>query len=336
MPGNEVVEPAPGHALRRAAAGEHVQRLAAAAAAYAEDAQSASTRRAYQSSWRTFAAFCASIEQGDLPASAGAVALFLADLAPHRSVSTLSLHLAAIRDRHERAGLPAPASAELALVWDGIRNRHGRRPNRKRALTTQLLRKCIAKLPATRAGLRDRALLLIQFAGALRRSEVTALEIASDTGVCEASRVEFWPEGVLIVLVRSKSDQRGESRQIPIPMGKTALCPVAALRAWLSAADIRSGPVFRAVDRHDRVLARRLDPGSVARIIKRTARAGDLDPAVFSGHSPRAGLATSAAAAKVPMAPISQHMRHSKVETTMVYIREVEMFKTSPAGRVGL
>jgi integrase len=124
-----------------------------------------------------FASWCASVGLTALPAEATTVALYLTARARSHAVSTLALHLAAIAASHQAAGLPPPAHPDLDRVWAGIRRTHGRPPRKKRALVVEDLRRALAKLPATLTGIRDRALILVGFAGALRRSELAALTL---------------------------------------------------------------------------------------------------------------------------------------------------------------
>jgi integrase len=332
MPGTELLISPPAQSLRPATAGEEVERLAAAAVAYADASKASSTRRAYDSSWRAFSAWCADRGLRDLPAATGTVAGYLADLAPRRSVATLGRHLAALRDKHLHDGAPFPDSAELLDVWIGIRRTHGRAPRRVRALVTADLRKVIGKLPASPSGVRDKAMLLIAFAGALRRSELVALEL----GQYAAVRCSFVAGGLQITIGRSKTDQLGEGQAVAIPRGRTKLCPVAALRAWLDLSGILKGPIFRGVDRHGRVAQTGLSDRAFADIVKRAVLCAGFDPLQFSGHSLRAGFVTQAAANDVGLDVIMRQTRHTKTDTVMRYVREADMFKHNAAGKVGL
>lgn len=337
MPGTDVTIVGPGADQRPAAAGAEVDRLAAAAAAYADAATAASTRRAYETSWRAFVTWCDARQAEALPAHPLTVAFYLTDHAGRLAIATLSRQLAAIRTRHRLAGHPPPASAELERVWRGIRREHGRPSNAKRALVIADLRKICARLPATLAGARDRALLLVCFAGALRRSELVALVIDDGRSAAPgAARLRLVAAGAEIRLGRSKTDQEGEGQFVAIPRGRTKLCPITALTAWLQAAGISSGAVFRSVDRHGRVGRVALSDRAVAVIVKRAAESVGLDPAVFGAHSLRAGLATTAGAAGVDLQLVMRQLRHTKAETTMRYIREGEVFRHNAAGKVGL
>ena len=259
-------------------------------------------------------------------------------------VSTLGRRLAAIRAAHLYAGKTLDLTGQAFRdVWAGIRREHGTRPARKRALVTAL-RSVIAALPDNLLGMRDRALLLIGFASALRRSELASLVI----GDCPGHRVAFTDNGLLIELGRSKSDQEGSGLIIGIPFGSRVLtCPVRALRAWVEAAGITSGPVFRGVSRHGHIGSAAITGHGIALAVKqavyRAALADGHDEAAASaiaatvgGHSLRAGFITAADAAGAPISKIMEQARHARFETTRGYIREADAFRDNAASYLGL
>jgi site-specific recombinase XerD len=336
MPGTELLLSPPAQAPRLAAAREELPRLAAEAAAYADAAKASSTRRAYHSSWRGFERWCDARGQNPLPASAELVTWWLTDRAPVTAIATLARHLAAIRDRHQAEGYAAPAGPYLDEVWSGIRHKHARPARQKRALTLADLRKVCAKLPAGPSGVRDKALLLLGFAAALRRSELVALEIEGGAKNSALCRCTFVAGGLHIRLGRSKTDQEGAGHTIAVPRGKTRLDPVAALSAWLDLSKIADGPIFREVDRHGRVGPARLSDRAVADIVKRAVVRAGLDPLLFSGHSLRAGFVTEAAQRGVATELIMRQTRHRKAETVAVYVREADLFRRNAAAQVGL
>jgi integrase len=149
-----------------------------------------------------------------------------------------------------------------------------------------------AVVDATDAGLigiRDRALILIGFAGAFRRSELVGLDFED----CSFSK-----DGLTITLRRSKTDQTGDGRKIGIPYGSNPeTCPVRVLQGWIEQAAIGGGPLFRSLNRHGKLIERRLSSAGVARVVKKLAERAGLEPEKYAGHSLRAGHATSAAAA---------------------------------------
>lgn len=334
MPATELLLSPARHDLRPAAAGAEVERLSAAAAAYAEASLAPTTRRAYDSSWRTWLAWCARRGAPSLPTLPLAIAGFLVELAADGAkVATLTKHLAAIAQAHRVSGHPMPEHPDLGLIWAGIRRKNGIAPVQKRALVTADLKRVVSRLPSTTAGIRDKALLLVGFAGAFRRSELVALHLGAGQF---GSTIEFVAGGLEARLGRSKTDQEGRGQVIAIPRGKTRLCPVAALRAWLEISQICNGPIWRAVDRHGRISAEALTDRAVALIVKRAVERAGFDPDLFAGHSLRAGLVTSAAEAGVPTELIMRQTRHQKYETVAAYVRSADLFKRNAAGRVGL
>lgn len=165
--------------------------------------------------------------------------------------------------------------------------------------------------------IRDRALLLIGFAGAFRRSELVALDLAD---------IEENTEGLRITIRRGKTDQEGAGTTIAIPRGVMA-CPMTALHAWLDATGITTGPLFRPIAKGNRVKPDRLTDRSVAEIVKsHTARVG-LDPAVFAGHSLRSVFLTSAAARGASIFKMMDQSRHRSVDTLRGYVRDAELFR---------
>jgi integrase len=194
-------------------------------------------------------------------------------------------------------------------------------------------------LPATLHGVRNRALLLLGFSGAFRRSELTGLEIAD---------LSFNRDGITVQLRRSKTDQEGSGRQVAIPYGTNgSTCPVRAVQDWIAGGGIVSGPLFRAVDRHGRVQQERLSDQSVANIVKQSVRAiasargmdfaaADEFSSRFAGHSLRAGLATSAAMAGATESSIMRQTGHRRADTVRKYIRLGTLFTDNAAARVGL
>ena len=172
---------------------------------------------------------------------------------------------------------------------------------------------------------RDRALLLVGFAGRFRRSELVGLDYAD---------VERVRQGIIVRLRRSKTDHEGPGRKVGIPFGRTRHCPVLALDGWLAVSGIEAGPVFRPVDRHGRVASARLSGEAVSLIIKERVAAAKLDPTGLSGHSLRAGFATSAVQAGVSTLKIRGHTGHASDAMLARYVRDVELFIRDAAGAI--
>lgn len=304
--------------------------LTESARGYADEARAPATRRAYRGGWRAWVVWCGDHNIVPMPASPESIAVYLAALADRGcAVATIERALVAISQAHRMAGHPSPRSNEaLRSVLKGIRRRCGVAPRQKMALLPEQLREMIALLPENRRGARDRALLLIGFAGALRRSELVALKLAD---------AKFSADGLIITIRRSKADQEGAGREIGIPPGGRAeTCPVRALRAWLDVSGIHEGPLFRAVDRHGRVAANRMEAGSVARAVQRAAADAGLEARLFGGHSLRAGLVTAAARAGKAERVIMEQTGHRTVMMLRRYIRRGSLFVDNPAAGIGL
>jgi len=302
----------------------------AQAEGYFRAAQAANTRRAYAADWRHFTEWCRQTGQASLPATGETVVLYLSALAEFAKVSTLTRRVSAISQAHQAAGFPSPTE-HLAVrkVMSGIRRQKGTAQHGKRAVITEDLRSMVETLGTTRfLDIRDRALLLVGFAGAFRRSELVSLDVED---------LAFGREGLVVAVRRSKTDQEGQGRQVGIPFGSTpATCPVRALEAWLAILGSDEGPVFRRINRHGQIAARRLTPQSVALVVKRSAAAAGMDASEVAGHSLRAGLATAAAAAGVPERAIMAQTGHRSVATLRRYIRGGSLFLENAAAKVGL
>ena len=294
-------------------------------------AKAPATIRAYRADWRDFESWCSAHGLTSLPAAPGTVALYLAESADRLKPATLTRRLAAISKAHSAAGNESPASMKHAAVKEvlsGIRRTKGTASACKAPLLVGQLKAALRDSREDLLGIRDRALLLVGFAGAFRRSELVSLEVAD---------IAFTDDGLVITLRRSKTDQEGESRKVGIPHGsKPATCPVRNLRAWLETAGISEGPVFRSVDRHGKLGVVALSGRAVALIVKRAARLAGLDAEVFAGHSLRAGLATSAAAAGASERSIMEQTGHRSVQMVRRYIRDGSLFRDNAAAHVGL
>lgn len=307
-----------------------LQALRERAAGYVRGSVAANTAKAYRSDWRHFATWADGYGIDPLPASPETVALYFSDIAETHKPATITRRMAAIKANHEAAGYVSPTgAASVRKVLAGIRRDVGTAQRRAHALTVEDVQRIVRELaPAGTLGARDRALVLVGFGGAFRRSELVGIQV---------EHVAFVTRGVVITLPRSKTDQEGAGQPVFIPYTQDPeTCPVRALRAWLTAAGITSGPVFRQVDRGGHVGDAALTAQVVALIVKRYAKALGYDPADYSGHSLRAGLATSAAAAGVPSHDIRRQTRHKSEAMLAVYIREADGFARNPVSALGL
>ena len=300
---------------------------AALVQAYQRASKADATLRAYRSDARVFEAWCRRYGFRSLPATAEAVSGFLvAEAEAARSASTIGRRLAAIGYAHKLAKAADPTDDEdVRATMKGIRRRVGIAPKQKAAATVDVLQMLLARTPDTLTGKRDRALLALGFAGAFRRSELVALDV-------EDLRED--PEGLRVLVRRSKVDQEGRGFEKAIPTGRYVQ-PVRLVREWLDAASIVSGPVFRPVSRSGRVrksvnlgeIAPRLTDRSVANILQGYCTAAGLDASTFGAHSLRAGYITTAAERGADLARIMDQSGHRDPRTVVGYIRRANAFK---------
>ena len=295
----------------------------ARAVAYARERLSPATRRAYRADMRIFEAWCAARGLAALPASPETAASFLAaEAASGRAVSTVMRRAAAIRYAHMLAGAEPPTGSPLVTeTLAGIRNAHGVRPRGRAAAGAALVKAMAARCPSTRRGLRDRAVVLLGFAGAFRRAELAALDVAD---LAEEA------DGLRVLIRSSKTDREGRGAEVAIPRGGTH-CPAAALTLWRQAARIEAGPLFRPIDRWERVGAAALSGHAIGDIVKRLAEACGEDPEAFGGHSLRAGWITEAAGLGREPFAIAAHARQT-IATTQAYVRRERAFDGHAGG----
>ena len=295
------------------------------ARSFASEARSSSTRRAYAGDFAAFQAWADSHGLVALPASPATVGVYLGVLASAgRKVATIDRALAGIMNAHNQAGHRLDGRhPAIRDVRSGIRRTLGVAPSKKAPVEDEELRAMLATLEEGTAGLRDRALLVLGWTGAFRRSELVALTVAD---------VAFDRNGLVATVRRSKTDQEGQGFEKGLPYsGDPSFCPVRTLRAWLEVAGITEGPIFRAVDQHGHVSARALSDRSVARIVQRAATAAGLDASRFAGHSLRAGFATTAARKGKSLDAIMKQTGHRSERVARGYIRHASLFVTNAA-----
>ncbi|MEG8222904.1 tyrosine-type recombinase/integrase [Sphingomonas sp. HH69] len=294
-----------------------------AARSYRMRARSANTLRAYASDWRQFQDWCWGRGLETLPALPEVVATYLASLArAGRADSTVTRHLAAITWQHRHGGLPPPSARDthqlIADTLSGIRREQRARPTRKKAaIRAKDLAGMIAKADglSTRA-VRDRAILALGLAAALRRSELVALQL---------SDVQLVDQGLTVFVRHSKTDQEGEGATIAVPAGKV-LRPVAHLNAWLAVRGGAPGPLFTRIGTKGEFTTAAMSDRSVARLVKRYASLQGLDPATIAGHSLRAGFLTEAARTRASLAKMQEVSRHKSLKVLLGYVRSAERF----------
>ncbi len=282
---------------------------------YVRASSSEATLKAYKSDLEHFRAW-----GGVMPASAASVANYLADHAGVLSVSTLSRRVAALSKIHDVRGLENPTKSELVKsTMRGIRRKHHIAQKQVSPITKDRLFKMLETCGGDMKGVRDRALLLVGFASALRRSELVAIN---------CKNIEYVPEGMILSIARSKTDQQGEGRRIGIPYAQGDHCPVHALKTYMDVGQVSEGSLFRSLGEVG-LGSDRLSSHGMAYVIKQRAAIAGFDPTMFSGHSLRAGFATSAAQAGVEAWTIMKQTGHRSEATLRRYIREGELFSVN-------
>lgn len=305
--------------------------VAEKAQGYADAASSANTRRAYGAAWTDFTCWCGERQLEALPAAEATVGLYLADRAGSLRMSSLRIRLVAIAQAHKASGNRIDTgAAQIRKVMQGIARTHGTAVVKKEAATIDIIRDTVRALerqPGLK-GLRARAVILLGFAAALRRSEISAID---------CGHVRFTAEGLVLTLPRRKTDQEGAGTEIGVPFGKDPrYCPVLAVKAWAEAAGLTAGPLFVSISKAGRPLPSRLGDKDVARVIKAAVASAGYDAAIFGGHSLRSGLATSAGRAGVPERLIALQTGHKSLPVLRGYIRRGSLFTENAAALIGL
>lgn len=338
-------DPAAGVLPAHVAGAGSLDRLAGTARDYARSSTAGSTNRAYAADWRHFTRWCRLKGVDPLPPAPEMIGLYLTDLAapaggtPALSVSTIERRLSGLVWQYAQRGVMLDrGDRHIAPVLAGIRRHHARPPIQKEAILAEDILTMTATLPHDLRGLRDRAILLLGYAGGLRRSEIVGLDAGRDDTPDSRGWVQVLKDGALLTL-----DAKTGWREVEIGRGSAERsCPVHALEQWLHFARIDFGPVFRRTSRDGTTAVEaRLSDRHVARLIKRTALAAGLRAelpetersALFSGHSLRAGLASSA---EVDERYVQKHLGHSSAEMTRRYQRRRDRFRVNLTRAAGL
>jgi len=294
---------------------------AADAETFATASRASSTWRAYESDWRIFTAWCLGLDLPALPAAPATVAMFLATEAKNGTApSTLNRRLSAIRLMHLGARVVSPHNAvEIQEVMRGIRRLSNRGVVKKEAAVDEHIKRMVDTVDVkTYQGCRDRALLLLGFAGAMRRSELVALDVA---------HLKLSDEGFVVTIVKSKTDQEGQGQVVAIPrVVGSPYCPVQAVLEWMAMAGIEQGALFRRVAKGNKLSADRLTDQSVARIIKKLAARAGLIASQYAGHSLRSGFLTSAAQQRASLFKMQAQSRHKSLDVLSGYVRAQALF----------
>ncbi|GER08748.1 recombinase [Iodidimonas muriae] len=287
---------------------------------YLQAATSDNTRKAYRSAIRQFEKW-----GGRLPTDRDSVVRYLLAKAKSLNSRTLDLHLTAISQWHHYQGIQDPARDPLVRkTMDGIRRTHGQPKRKAKALRLEHIAQMVnhlRKLPDSKKKHRDIALLLTGFFGAFRRSELVAIQIAD---------LVWEPEGLIIRLPRSKTDQHMEGLARALPYGAKGCCPATAIKGWLQAANIDSGPLFRPVNRWDYIQPKSLNPSAVNDLLKQLGNACEFEfVPELSSHSLRRGLSTSAARERIDFEMIKKQGGWKSDATVWEYIEEGQQFSNN-------
>ncbi|MGV1832879.1 tyrosine-type recombinase/integrase [Agrobacterium vitis] len=338
LPAPRESPPLPGHLLD----------LTERARGYVEAASSANTRKAYASDWKHFSTWCRRQNLSPLPPEPQLVGLYITACASGtaergrkpNTVSTIERRLSAIGWNCTQRGMMLDRKdRHIATVMAGIRNSHARPPVQKEAVMAADIIAMLETLDrGTLRGMRDRAMLLIGYAGGLRRSEIVGLDLKADQTEDGRGWIEIFDKGMLVA-VRGKTGWR----EVEVGRGSSdATCPVAAVETWIKFAKLAHGPLFRRVTGQSKAVGpERLNDKEVARLVKRAAMAagvrGDLseiERAIkFSGHSLRAGLASSA---EVDERYVQKQLGHASAEMTRRYQRRRDRFRINLTKAAGL
>lgn len=282
---------------------------------------SENTKRGYAADLAHYAATGRTI-----PSTPEAVAEYLAESVGGSAVATIRRRLAAIAKAHRAVGADDPTKSEVVeAAMRGIRRTLGMAQRQAQAVLRDDLFTVLDRLGDRPKDIRDRAMLLLGFALAARRSELAALDVED---------IEFTAKGALVTIRRSKTDQEGRGRKVAVPFGRTRHCPIAALKDWLSFAKIETGPIFLTMNKHGHILGQRISGEVVSNVVKTRLADAGYDPAAFSGHSLRAGFVTAAAMAGASTYKIRQTTGHRSEAGLAPYLRTVDLFDDSAAARV--
>lgn len=309
----------------------HAQAALARAVQYAEAADAPNTPRAYRSDWQTFVTWCRDAGLAPLPAAPETVGAYLAAHAHTHAVATLRRRLVTIARAHKQAGIASFWTSHPAIrnVLRGIARERGTAQSQASVLTTPEIRRLVTVCGDDLAGRRDRALILLGYAAALRRSELVGVD---------REHLAFTAQGLRLTVPRSKGDQEGKGEEVGVPRGKRReTCPVRALEEWLQASKTEYGPVYRWVTRWGTVEPRRLSAGGVLLILRRRVELAGLQGIEgITPHSLRAGFVTHAYQAGPRDEQIMQHTRHRDLASMRRYVCRARLLQDSAAEHLDL
>ncbi|RWG50421.1 MAG: integrase [Mesorhizobium sp.] len=325
-----------------------LENLVETARDYARRASSENTQTAYAKDWRHFSSWCRRSGFEPLPPEPQTIGLYISACAAGDvkrgvkplSVATIERRLSGLGWNFTQRGFSLDrADRHIATVLAGIRRKHAKPPRQKEAVLGDDIKAMVNTLGHDLRGLRDRAILLLGFAGGLRRSEIVGLDVVRDDNSDSAGWIEIFPDKGVLVTLRGKTGWR----EVEVGLGASnQTCPVAALESWIRFGRIVRGPLFRRIFKDNKTVdVERLSDKHVARLVKQTALAAgvrsDLPEGeralLFSGHSLRAGLASSA---DIEERYVQKQLGHASAEMTRKYQRRRDRFRTNLTKASGL
>jgi site-specific recombinase XerD len=323
-----VSEPRPEPAFQNSQVSE-IESLLHEAREYLDASLAPNTRRAYAVDLREFRTWCDAHTVSWMPAEATTLVAYLTSLAKTHKVSSITRRLAAISVAHRFSQQKTNPVKDFKVrqILEGIKRKKKCAPTQKQPTVTLHIKEMVGEIPPTLQGLRDKALLLLGFSGALRRSELVGIDV-EDLALCK--------EGLVVTIRKSKTDQYSFGRKVGVCFGDHEdTCPVKAVTAWMKAGGIGDGPLFRPV-KWNKIQEQRLSDKAVARMVKRYGADIGLEASKFSGHSLRAGLVTSAIQAGVDPLDVQRHSGHASLDMLKRYIRDATVFRGNPTNKIGL
>lgn len=293
---------------------------------------SSNTKSAYRSDWAQFEIWCSKHDYTSLPASEECIGSYISDLVLQEyKANTIKRKVNALQFAHQAAEKVLPITHSIQLMLAGTRKELGTKQQGKAPITINMLKQMVEATNTIDNSLkscRDKALLLIGFLGAFRRSEIVSIDVED---------IKIEPEGLVVNLRRSKTDQEGESALIGLPKSRDErTCPIIAFKNWIELSQIKSGPVFQSVNRHGHLTGKRLSDRAIANVVKEYVELCGYDSVNFSGHSLRAGFVTEAARAGANERSIANQSRHKSMKTLRRYIRMGNVFTENAANDLGL
>ena len=282
---------------------------------------------AYESDWNDFCDWCRYHHQTSYPAKPETIVNYINDLADYAKASTIRRRISAISENYNASGdhVENPCRAWIvkeALI--GLTRLKGTVQKGKTPIYWEEIEEMIHRMDlSSLQALRDRAVLLLGFMGAFRRSELAGLDVED---------IRKYPQGIVVTIRHSKTDQTSAGQQIGIPY--LSMDCIHALQEWLTAAGITSGPLFRSFLKNGKVSSRRLSDKSINLIVKKYAASIGLNPEMYGAHSLRHGFATYAALQGVEERLIMKQTRHRSVEMVRRYINEADLFTNNPIDKI--